>query len=418
MLQRSQWYGVEKLLKIQNWKIRKLLNKAVKEVEFYRELYRSADFSKNGNAREFLKQLPILTREMLSCTPLQKRTATSVNISKTLKRTTAGSTGVPVAILETKNSAAYWQALYLRRLWAWGVRPGDRILRMLPALPAANIRFFMGMNPLNRLFKGKMRFFDLRPGINADMLGKLRELRINVLITQPSDILAIIEKMEEKDAALSFKIVITTGENLTPAIRKKIQDIFHCEVYDQYSTVELGNIAWECPTHEAYHINVDSVVLELKNMRKVGRLTIEGEAVGTCLYRYATPMIRYLIGDAVRLREDECSCGRGLPLLASIEGRLVDFIVAKESRLISPYVLITALQTVEGIRRFKIIQRSDYTVEVQVMADESLDHEKLNLAIETALTPMLHGLRLNVKFTDSIDSKGVKFRLVESLVSK
>ncbi len=47
-----------------------------------------------------------------------------------------------------------------------------------------------------------------------------------------------------------------------------------------------------------------------------------------------------------------------------------------------------------------------------------MDSEKLNLAVEKALTPLLHGLRLNVKFTDSIDSKGVKFRLVESLVSK
>lgn len=39
LLQRSQWYGAERLLKIQERKLRRLLDKAVREVEFYRELW-------------------------------------------------------------------------------------------------------------------------------------------------------------------------------------------------------------------------------------------------------------------------------------------------------------------------------------------------------------------------------------------
>jgi len=418
MLQRSQWYRGEKLLKIQERKLRTLLNKAIREVEFYRELYRSIDLSSSRNAHGLLQRLPIVTRKMLSDTPLQKRTAASVDSSKTLKRTTSGSTGTPVSILETKSSAAYWHALYLRRLWAWGVRPGNRILRMLPATPATSIGFFIGENPLDRLFKNVIRLFDMSAGIDRQFLGKIIESNATVLIAQPSTILAIIKKMEENDVSLSFKIVATTGEVLTPTMRKKIQDTFHCDVYDQYSTVELGNIAWECPTHIAYHINNDSVVLELRNPRQIGRSAIEGEAVGTCLYRYATPLIRYLTGDVVRIREDECSCGRGLPLLEEVEGRLVDCIVAKDGVLISPYVLTTALQKIEGIQQFKIIQHPDYTVEVQAIPAENLDLEKLNLAIEAMLAPLLHGLQLKVKFTDSIQVMGVKFRLVESLVPK
>jgi phenylacetate-CoA ligase len=87
----------------------------------------------------------------------------------------------------------------------------------------------------------------------------------------------------------------------------------------------------------------------------MGRSLTEGEAVGTCLYRYATPIIRYFIGDVVRLRDDECSCGRGLPLLESIQGRLVDYIVARDGVFISPCVLTTAMQKIEGIKQFKII---------------------------------------------------------------
>jgi len=106
------------------------------------------------------------------------------------------------------------------------------------------------------------------------------------------------------------------------------------------------------------------------------------------------------------------------PSVERVEGRLVDCIVAKDGVLISPYVLTTALQKIEGIQQFKIIQHPDYTVEVQAIPAENLDLEKLNLAIEAMLAPLLHGLQLKVKFTDSIQVKGVKFRLVESLVPK
>jgi phenylacetate-CoA ligase len=105
-------------------------------------------------------------------------------------------------------------------------------------------------------------------------------------------------------------------------------------------------------------------------------------------------------------------------LLESVQGRLVDYIVARDGVLISPYVLTTAMQKIEGIKQFKIIQHPDYVVEVQAIAANRTDLEKLNSAIETVLTPFLHGLHLKVRFTDSIEVGRAKFRLVESLVPK
>jgi phenylacetate-coenzyme A ligase PaaK-like adenylate-forming protein len=73
MLQRSQWYGVDKLLKIQDRRIRKLLNHAVKEVEFYRKLYSSTTISEDDSGLELLNRSPAVTRKMLAETPLEKR---------------------------------------------------------------------------------------------------------------------------------------------------------------------------------------------------------------------------------------------------------------------------------------------------------------------------------------------------------
>jgi phenylacetate-coenzyme A ligase PaaK-like adenylate-forming protein len=72
MLQRSQWYGVDKLLKIQDRRIRKLLNHAVKEVEFYRKLYSSTTISEDDSGLELLNRFPAVTRKMLAETPLKK----------------------------------------------------------------------------------------------------------------------------------------------------------------------------------------------------------------------------------------------------------------------------------------------------------------------------------------------------------
>jgi phenylacetate-CoA ligase len=417
-LQRSQWYKPDKLFKIQERKIRRLLRWAITEVEFYRELYQIKDVSQINKDKRLLQRLPILTREVISNTPLNKRTASSIDLRKTIKRTTSGSTGIPVTILETRSSAAYWQALYLRRLWAYGVRPGDKVLRMLPSVAPAGIKFFIGRNPLEKFIWQDLRLLDMSPGIDSSFLKEIAKLGIDVMISQPSSISAIMRKLEETSLNLSFKIIITTGEVLTPSTRRKIQDRFGCDVYDSYSTVELGNIAWECPTHTAYHINADSLVLELNDPRQVGRSSIEGEAIGTCLYRYATPLIRYSTGDLVRLRDDECPCGRGLPLLVSVEGRIVEYIVTKNGKLISPSVITSALQSIGGIKQFKVVQHPDYTVEVRVVTADEMDHEQLSSLIEATLTPLLHGLKTRVRFTDSIEIRGVKLKLVESFVSK
>jgi hypothetical protein len=81
-------------------------------------------------------------------------------------------------------------------------------------------------------------------------------------------------------------------------------------------------------------------------------------------------------------------------------------------------VLATVLQNIVGIKQFKIVQRRDYAIEVQTIAADKAYLEKVALAIESTLTPLTRGLQIKVLFTDSIEVKGAKFRLVESQVPK
>ncbi|MEM4373681.1 MAG: hypothetical protein QXI97_01630 [Nitrososphaerota archaeon] len=125
-----------------------------------------------------------------------------------------------MTILETKGSAVYWKALYLSRLWAYEVGPGNRMMGTLPATPASGINFFIG--GVN-LFAGiKKRVMDLSEGSRVNF-ERIIVYMSKVLIAQSSGIVALIRTGEEKGLKISIETVVSTGAVLTPRTRKLIK---------------------------------------------------------------------------------------------------------------------------------------------------------------------------------------------------
>jgi phenylacetate-coenzyme A ligase PaaK-like adenylate-forming protein len=90
---------------------------------------------------------------------------------------------------------------------------------------------------------------------------------------------------------------------------------------DLYAADEAGCIALQCPDHEHYHVQSESVLVEVLDVE--GRACAPG-AVGrvvvTTLQNFAMPLVRYDIGDVAEAG-DPCPCGRGLPVLRRIARR-------------------------------------------------------------------------------------------------
>ncbi|GAH86193.1 unnamed protein product, partial [marine sediment metagenome] len=140
--------------------------------------------------------------------------------------------------------------------------------------------------------------------------------------------------------------------------RQVIQSAFRLRIVDFYNCHECGNIAWECDRHEGYHINIDSLVVEIVNNGKPAKPGEKGEVVITSLDSYAMPLIRYCIKDIGVGGESLCSCGRGLPLLGRIEGRIDDRIVLPNDTIVSPFELVNHLKYLPGVLEFRVIQRT------------------------------------------------------------
>ena len=120
------------------------------------------------------------------------------------------------------------------------------------------------------------------------------------------------------------------------------------------------------------HINAENVLVEIvKDGRQVppGEM---GEIVITRLENYAMPFVRYRTGDLAVMSDSLCACGRSLPLLQKLEGRVQDSIATSDGRTISGLFFAHMFKDCPDVRVFQIHQLStDRLLVVVVLAREA-----------------------------------------------
>ena len=116
-----------------------------------------------------------------------------------------------------------------------------------------------------------------------------------------------------------------TGEVCLQRDRESIAEYFGVPVADGYGSRDGGFIAHECP-HGSMHITAENVVVEVFDGDRPVEGGASGEIVVTHLDAYAMPLVRYRTGDVGRLRSGRCACGRGLPVLDCVDGRIADML--------------------------------------------------------------------------------------------
>ena len=168
-----------------------------------------------------------------------------------------------------------------------------------------------------------------------------------------------------------------------------------------------------------YHINADTVVVEV--IKEDGSRTSIGERgrlICTGLIAQTMPFIRYDTGDIGVRTEEACSCGRGLPLIRSIEGRADDFLVAANGELLPPSVIANRVKLTPGLVQFRIVQENLLQTKVELVLERRLLGQR---QIVTRILNELMGpeVEIKVELVSSIpyDSSG-KIRAIVSKVSQ
>jgi phenylacetate-CoA ligase len=156
------------------------------------------------------------------------------------------------------------------------------------------------------------------------MLREWREFAPRGVEADPAYLAIIARAALKRGAPLpSPEFITLTYETTTRAMRRDISRAFDAPVYQLYGATEAGVLFMECE-HGRLHPNERHSHVDLVAVAGHGRLA---RVLVTTLGRAWMPLLRYDIGDVVRVAESrDCPCGLKSdgPLLERVEGRQSD----------------------------------------------------------------------------------------------
>lgn len=383
-LSRNLTRPIEEVVQLQEKKFLHMVRYAYSYIPYYHSKYRRCGIHPNDiKSISDITKLPLITKREILDTPLERMMPRHLDASNCFLAHTSGSTGTNMLIAYDSDSYAYERALTYR----CNISSGQKLTDLMLAIssPTAAERSQSWFQSMGILRKHNVSVLD-NPLNHIRLINRLRP---DIVYGYPSSLWLIAQRVIKGAIPLnSPRIVMTTAEMLDSKMREVISTAFSAPVYDQFGCVEMGRTAWECPTHQGYHMNIDSFVFEFMRDGINASLGELGEIVYTNLYNHSMPLIRYAVGDIARATEEPCTCGRTLPLLTDIQGRKDDFVVRRNSPPVSPRLFALIMNYINGVMQYRIIQKSLDSLSVEIVPASNYDYnceEQIRNAIESVI---------------------------------
>jgi phenylacetate-CoA ligase len=383
-LDRTQWLDPTELERGQLAQARTLLAHCMAHVPYYRRLLTAADIvPQNIATLADFRRIPILPRRTYQeCYADFRAHGLPAGTVHTGATRTAGSSGVPVEVLQTNVVDLWWKAFYLRDLRWCGIDPCGTLaaIRQFSAgSDAERGRLLQGVSlsswggPLHVLIEsGPSHGMD----IHQDPRRQLEWLRLvapDYLLSFSSNLEFLAGLVRDEGRRLAgLRAIQSMAHTLTDEARARIEAAFGVPVKNTYSCNEAGYLASPCPEGHGLHVHAENVLLEvLDEQGRPCRPGQTGRVVLTALHNFLTPLIRYEIMDEVTLGPERCPCGRGLALLSGVSGRSRPFFLLPDGRWKLPTELPVGIRDLGGCRQFQVVQRAIDHVIVHVVPDRT-----------------------------------------------
>ncbi len=403
---------------------RGFLNKTLTEVEAEHKrrltelLNKSINSSKWYSAYKNYKTLtdfPILNKEDL-INNLDNIATISEKIA--VVSLTGGTTGASMKVLYTKENIQERHALLEHFRAQYGYQLGKRCA------------WFSGKNIVTEknLRKGicyrddyinKIRFFSTFhiTDSNFDVYWTaFCKFAPEFIVGFPSSVYELCSMASARGLKLdnTVKAFFPTAETLLPVHREVIGSVLGCKIADQYASSEGAPFILECE-QGGLHIHPLTGVFEVVDENMLPAQ--EGEVLVTSFTTEGTPLIRYRIGDRIKLAptDKQCACGSCFPLVEKIEGRSTDYILSPTHGKINLGNISNSTKGITGIIQFQVIQQELDKVHVLVVAgsDFNADQQsKFKTALAERFGPQLE---INLQVVDEIaKERSGKFRIVKN----
>lgn len=393
----SERWPLETIRKHQFRQLEVLLRFANATVPYYRKRFATAGFNAAAPLdEESWAGAPLLMRHDIQRAGNDfLSTAVPETHRPTPAISTSGSSGTPVTIHTTRVAQFFIQALTLRdNLWHNLDFSQKYAAIRLPkdekdaVYPDGKLTKSWGVSIQPVFETGSAALLNIMTPVHQQAEWLQRQ-KPAYLLTYPSNLMELLHHCRENKICIpELRAVMTLGEVLHPDIRVACREIWGMAIVDMYSSQEVGYIALQCPEHEHYHVQCENVLVEV--LDEAGSPCKPGETgrvVVTALHNFATPLIRYSLGDYAMVGEP-CACGRTLPVLTRVMGRVRNMMTLPSGGKVWPYFGANRLGGVAPIRQYQLVQKSLTELELRVVPERPMtadDEAKMRAVIFESL---------------------------------
>ena len=400
--------------------LRFLLLHSFDQVPFYHESFTNAGLQRSMLEKfelTDLNKLPYLSKQTLRLEGKRKLLS-----GKPEKKgeffSSSGSTGTPTQILFSHAMHQRWSAGFEARIRHWagvdrftprGMIGGRRVVPEGMAKPP-----FYRYN-----FFEKQTYFSayhISAATVGDYLEGMKRNGVHYMTGYAMSNFFLARFIKECGLeAPDMKAVITSSEKLTPEMSKLFSEVYKCDTYDSWSGLEACGLVSECE-HGSLHVSPDLGIIELldDNGHEVQPGEV-GEVVCTGLVNFDQPLIRYRIGDLMRKGKGDCQCGRKMPVISEIVGRVEDTVVGMDGREMVRFhgIFIDLPNLIEG----QVIQWEMDVFEIKIVSNGRWTTEESSIVTKRMIS-QLGNIKLEIHEVDSIPRHNGKFRAVISHVKR
>ena len=353
----NQWRSPEELAAIQDRKRERLLTAAYAAVPYFRQRWDSAGLGeKHLGSREAFAELPVIDKRALT-ENYEAARSTSYD-GPLIKKATGGSTGEPFRFeyepeSDARRNAVMWRgyrwagaSLGRRTLFLWGAGSADG--------GPTPLKERLYHQAFNRRIENS---FNMRGDNIGEYVAAINEYRPKALVAYVTPLVEVANWLADNGGLThSPQSILTGAEPLYENQREQIEAAFGCPVFNTYGCREVMLIASECEERDGLHINCDHLVVETVDSTDRGITGESGDVVLTDLHNFAMPLIRYRNGDRATITTESCACGRSLPLMRSVDGRILDMIRTPDGRRLPGEYFPHLFKDVPGLQAFQVQQ--------------------------------------------------------------
>ena len=405
-LKESQHWPAAELGRGQQAQLTQLLEWAANNVPHYQDAEWTA--RKLGELRrapeafwDIWRTLPILTKAELRSQGARMNARKVPRMHLPLKKTiTSGSTGIPVEVGWTAMTSLIWKAMTLREI-SWHRRDVKKRLGAIRYLPKPHRDPRGNMSPTWPEFIAQVHrtgpFGIIHVGLPVDVLAEwLRGFDPHYLVTHPSVAASLMDELGDPSAKPpSLEEITFVAEPLPPALEARLIREWGVRSSEYYSANEVGYIAFRCAEKGSLHVQSEAMLVEI--LDEAGNPCNAGECgrvVVTPLHNFATPLIRYELGDYATVGEP-CPCGRGLPVIDQVLGRVRNLVRTPDGRRYWP-VELGKFRSMTSVRQFQYVQSAPDTIQLRLVLNRPLTEEEHGQAVAFVRAALGYPFRVEI----------------------